>query len=216
MLDHEMSESTRYPFPAPSYESGAQVEERRGGQRHMSILRVGKLVSTRGEDLCLIRNISSGGLMAKVYTRLDIGQHVLFELRADKQLAGIVRWVRDDCVGIQFEHAIDVAAVLADRDGDERAGDSQRPRAPRLTRPCKATLRIGAHYHRVSVRDVSQGGVKIAVEQELTVGADAIVTMEGFRAVAGVIRWCRDRHAGVAFNQVISYPEMTAWLKDMA
>lgn len=210
MFDDEKSESARFSFAAP-HDSAAQAEERRAGQRHISILRVGKIVTNRGEDLCLIRNISAGGLMARVYSRLEIGQHVLFELRADRKLTGTVRWVRDDFIGVQFEEAIDVDAVLADREGEE---PGQKPRAPRLSRPCRATLRVGAHYHRVMVRDVSQGGAKIAVEQELAVGADVILTMEGFRAVAAVVRWCGGGHAGLAFNQVIPYPEMTAWLKE--
>lgn len=216
MFDDEKSDPTRFSFagamPEP-HGHGEQVEERRSpGPRHMSILRVGKVVTKRGEDLCLIRNISCGGLMARVYTKLEVGQHVIFELRADKRLPGIVRWTRDDAAGIQFDTLIDVDAVLADKEGSA----DHRPRAPRLSKPCKATLRVGAHYHRVIVRDVSQGGVKIALDDELAVGAEVVLTMEGFRAVAGIVRWSRDGHAGIAFNQVIAYPELTGWLKDHA
>ncbi len=209
MLDEEKSESTRFSF-ATTIPDPADDGERRIGQRHMSILRVAKVVTKRGEDLCLIRNISAGGLMARVYSRLEIGQHVIFELRADRRLAGIVRWLRDDNAGIQFDEPIDVAAVLTDRDPE---GNQLRARAPRLSRPCRATLRVGAHYHRVMVRDVSQGGVKVELDVELAVGAEVIVTLEGFRAIAGIVRWSREGHSGIAFNQVISYPEMTAWLK---
>lgn len=217
MLDEEQGDSTRFSFaagaPAQPIGHGQQLEERRhGGQRHMSILRVGKVVTKRGEDLCLIRNISAGGLMARIYTKLEIGEHVIFELRADRRLSGVVRWARDDCAGIQFETSIDVAAVLADKDGRPE----QRPRAPRLSHPCKATLRVGAQYHRVTVRDISQGGVKIVVPEELTVGVDVVLTMEGFRAVAGAVRWYREGHVGIAFHQVVSYPELTHWLKEHA
>ena len=212
MFDEEKGESTRFSFATTIPDPGAD-SERRIGQRHMSILRVGKVVTKRGEDLCLIRNISAGGLMARVYTKLEIGQHVIFELRADRRLAGIVRWVREDNAGIQFDEPIDVAAVLADRDPE---GNHHKPRAPRLSRPCRATLRVGAHYHRVMVRDVSQGGVKVETDTELAVGAEVIITLEGFRAVAGVVRWSREGHSGIAFNHVISYPELTSWLKGVS
>lgn len=211
MFDEEKAGDARFSFAGGGGDPGVQQEERRTGQRHISILRVGKVVTPRGEDLCLIRNISAGGLMARVYTRLDVGQHVLFELRADRRLAGVVRWVRDDNVGVQFDDPIDVAAVLSDRDLTE---SEHRPRAPRLSRPCKAKLRVGARYHRVTVRDISQGGAKIEAPVALAVDTDIILTLDGFRAVAGSIRWSRDGQSGIAFNQVIPYPELTGWLKE--
>ena len=42
--------------------------ERRQQERHIKILRVGIVVIDGRRELCLIRNISAGGLMAHLYT----------------------------------------------------------------------------------------------------------------------------------------------------
>jgi len=210
-FDGDKGGETRASSAVAAWGSRVSDQERRQGQRHMSILRVGKMVTPRGEDFCLIRNISEGGLMAKLYRAVNVGERVTIELRAERRLAGEVRWARDDAAGIQFDAPIDVAAVLADR---EEFVDGRHPRPPRLSHSCRATLRLGAEYHRVTVVDISQGGVKVAVEKPVAEGVDAMLTMEGFRPVAGLIRWCRDGHAGIGFNQVIPYPELTAWLRD--
>ena len=40
--------------------------ERRHGARHIAVMRVAKLHTRHGEELCLVRNISPGGLMANI------------------------------------------------------------------------------------------------------------------------------------------------------
>lgn len=213
MFNDEKSDETRSAVAGAPPATPMSAQERRSGQRHMSILRVGKMRTPRGEDFCLIRNISAGGLMAKLYRPVQVGEHVVIELRAERRLAGEIRWTRDDAAGIQFDEPIDVAALLADR---EEFVDGRHPRPPRLSHRCRATMRLGADYHRVTVVDISQGGVKLAVDKPVAIGADAVITMEGFRAVAGVVRWCSDGQAGIAFNQVIPYPELTGWLRSQS
>jgi len=47
-----------------------QPPERRRDTRHITILRVGTILVDGRRELCLIRNISAGGLMAHVYSQL--------------------------------------------------------------------------------------------------------------------------------------------------
>ena len=75
------------------------------------------------------------------------------------------------------------------------------------------TLRAGARTYGVSTRDISQGGIKIDIDERLDEGQPAVLTLEGFRAVEGVVRWYQDGVCGIAFNQVIPFRELMTWLR---
>ena len=80
--------------------------ERRSDERLIKILRVGTLIIDGRRELCLIRNISAGGVMAHVYSKLSPGQPVTIELKATQPVAGHVVWMRDANAGIQFGHLV--------------------------------------------------------------------------------------------------------------
>ena len=184
--------------------------ERRQQRRHMTILRVGSLFVDDKRELCLIRNISAGGLMAHVYSPLEAGQAIGVELKSNHRIAGIVTWVQDNNAGITFDHPIDVEDMLASQTVLE---NGWQPRLPRVEIDCLATLRAGARTYGVSTRDISQGGIKIDIDERLDEGQPAVLTLEGFRAVEGVVRWYQDGVCGIAFNQVIPFRELMTWLR---
>src|SRR5688572_11518627 len=69
-----------------------RYEERRETDRHVTILRVGILVVEGRRELCLIRNVSSGGLKAHVYSPLVVGQRVAIEFRTEQPMSGTIVW----------------------------------------------------------------------------------------------------------------------------
>jgi hypothetical protein len=184
--------------------------ERRQQRRHMTILRVGSIFLGDKRELCLIRNISAGGLMAHVYSRLVIGQNVAVELKTNHRIAGSVTWLQDNNAGITFDAPIDVEDILASHSGLE---NGWRPRLPRVEVDRLATLRVGARVYGVSTRDISQGGVKIETDEALDEGQEVVLTLDRFRPVQGVVRWYQEGVCGVAFNQVIPFRELMGWLR---
>ena len=184
--------------------------ERRAAPRHLTILRVGSLIVEGKRELCLIRNISAGGLMAHVYSPLAEGQRVEVELKSDHRIAGEVYWARESNIGIGFDEPIDVEEMLANH---SRAGSDWRPRMPRVEVDRLAMLRVGARTYGVSTCDISQGGVKLIVDQPLEPGAAVVLSLDDFRAVPGVVRWYHEGVAGVAFNQVIPFQDLMGWLR---
>src|SRR3569833_1416580 len=98
--------------------------ERRQSQRNLSVLRTAILRTSCGEELCLVRNISAGGLMAHVYSSLHEGDPATVEFKSEVSVRGHVVWTRDRLVGIQFAHPVDVSDVLAAH-RDPAAGDLQ-------------------------------------------------------------------------------------------
>ncbi len=206
MLSEDGVSETGFSFssrvPAPS--------ERRRDERHLKILRVGTLIADGRRELCLIRNISAGGVMAHVYSKLVPGQRVSVELKSHQPVDGRVVWMREANAGIQFDSAMDVAELLAN---PQLLDNGWRPRTPRVEIDRMATLRVGATINWVHARDISQSGVKIETDQPLEPDTEVVLTLEDFRPLHGVVRWGAGDHCGLAFNQLIPFGELIAWLK---
>jgi hypothetical protein len=206
MLSNECHEETTFSFSRRA----PQPPERRRATRHLTILRVGALIGPNGRELCLIRNISAGGLMAHVYSNHALGAAVAIELKSNQPVPGTVVWADQSNLGIEFDQPIDVEEMLSSQAALE---SGWRPRLPRVEVDRLATLRCGARLYGVNTRDISQGGVKVETDQPLEVGREIVLTMEKFRPVAGVVRWCRDGLAGIAFNHLIPFHELMEWLR---
>jgi hypothetical protein len=207
MLSTDCHQETIFSF---SDRAPPPPEERRRDPRHLTILRVGALVSERGRELCLIRNISAGGVMAHIYSRLAMGERVAIELKSNHRIDGEVVWLSGSNVGIQFEEPVDVTEMLSNHAALE---NGWRPRLPRVEVDRLATLRCGATVYGVNTRDISQGGVKIETDQPLELGSEVVLTLDKFRPVHGVVRWCDGGLAGIAFNQLIPFHELMKWLR---
>jgi hypothetical protein len=184
--------------------------ERRQGERIVTILRVGALIVDGQRELCLIRNMSAGGLHAHVYSAVKPGQRVTVEFKTNQQIEGRIIWVREACAGIEFDTPVDITAMLAN---PSVLDNGWRPRMPRVEVDRLATLRVGAVTHWVHIRDISQGGVKIDCDQPIETGSPVVLTPEYFGPVAGTVRWQRDGQCGIAFNQLIPFDQLIKWLK---
>lgn len=183
----------------------------RGDQaRRMTTLRVGTITVEGRRELCLIRNISAGGLRAHVYTPLGQGQQVSVELKTNQQTSGSVSWVDGGTIGITFDQQIDVEELLASQTAND--GGVQ-PRMPRVEVDRLGELRIGARIYPINTCDMSQGGVRIEIDHPLNVGENVVLTLEKFRPVPGVVRWYEEGQGGIAFNQVLPFHELMNWLR---
>ena len=184
--------------------------ERRGDERLIKILRVGTLIVDGRRELCLIRNISAGGVMAHVYSKLVPGQSVTIELKATQPVAGHVVWTREANAGIQFDAPVDVAELLAN---PQVLDNGWRPRTPRVEIDRMATLRAGARTYWVHARDISQSGVKVETDHPPATDCEVVLAIDGLRPLAGTVRWSSDTACGIAFNQLIPFGELIDWLK---
>ena len=184
--------------------------ERRQEERFVTILRVGVLVIDGRRELCLIRNVSIGGLMAHVYSPVQPGQRVTVELKTNQHVDGEIAWVRDADAGIAFDAPVDITQLLAN---PGTLDNGWRPRLPRVEIDRLATLRAGARTYWVHTRDVSQGGVKVDSDEAFEVGTPVVVTLENFRPLQGTVRWQNGRACGIAFNSLIPFGELIEWLK---
>lgn len=183
-------------------------DERRDSDRQLTLFRVGSLIIGDRRELCLIKNISAGGMLIRAYCAIAAGTRVSVELKCGESVDGTARWIKDDTVGVEFDTPVDVVELLA------TSMEGPRPRMPRIEVDCLAWLREGADLHRVYARDVSQGGIKVMSEHTLGIGNDVIVTLPGLPPVAGTVRWFQSGCYGLTFNKVLPLPLLVGWLHE--
>jgi hypothetical protein len=181
--------------------------ERRTEERLTPILRIAKLITSTGEQLIQVRNVSAGGLMAEVVDPPKIGEPISVEFSSQK-IPGSVVWIREGMMGIKFDQNLDLGELLAGR----KPRHGFRPRPPRLQVNCKASIRIGKVYYTVDVHDISLGGIKVEPIEEYCVGKKVIVIVESFRPVRGEVRWYSERGAGIVFDEPLAFEELAEWV----
>lgn len=205
-MDMQPVETTLYSLsdepPTPSGDC-----ERREGERHMTLYRVGSILVDDRRELCLIKNISAGGMMIRLYCSLSIGTPVVVELKSGQPIHGKISWTRDQNAGVSFDQSIDVIDILSS------SMDGPRPRMPRVETKCHATIREGANIFRVEACDISQGGVKIRTQAVLPQGTDVVVTLPDMDPQAGIICWSSNGFAGINFNRLLPLRHLLDWLQ---
>ena len=195
-----VSFSSDVPFP-----SG----DRRGERRHMSMYRSAAFTTQGFQGLCLIRNISAGGLMGKVHMLLPISAPISIGILPGQPTSGQIVWTSDKLIGIQFDEQIDVMQVINSSPEPDSVGLPRR--MPRLSIPCRATLLVdNVHHHTVPVVDISQGGVKIDADF-LKLDEQVVVTIEGMAPLPGAVAWKRDGRMGIAFFFRVPFDTLAEW-----
>jgi hypothetical protein len=203
-LDEQPVETTVYSLG----DAAPAAPERRTGERHLSLLRVGSLKIGDRSELCLIKNISAGGMLIRAYCPVPEGRQVSVELKQGEPVSGTARWVSDGFVGIEFEKAIDVLDLLS------LSAEGPRPRMPRVEVNCTGSIREGAITHRCRAVNISQGGIKVESRGSIAVGAEVTISLFGLQPCSGTVRWCEDNCYGITFNRLLPLPALVSWLQD--
>jgi hypothetical protein len=185
-----------------------KAPERRTSERYLSLLRVGCLAIGDRRELCLIKNISAGGMMVRAYSAIEQGTHVSIELKQGDPITGIARWAEDELIGVTFDQPIDVLGLLSS------SIEGPRPRMPRMEVDCTAWIREGAFVRRTRALNVSQGGLCVESRHELTIGAEVVATLPGLSPSGGVVKWKDGSQYGIGFNRVIALAQLVEWLRE--
>lgn len=198
------SPSTEYTVISLSDKAPLE-DDRREGQRHMTVLQAGKLITADTQELCLIRNISARGMMVEIFSDFEAGDKVGIEFKAGTETRGTIRWVEEGRAGIEFEWPIDVHHVLAPH------GASLTPRSPRLSIDGMALITIDETMFSLPVVDISQGGMKIEHRGRLEKGDEVIVSIDGLPVRRAVVHWCDRETAGLGFTRVMPLDRIAYW-----
>jgi hypothetical protein len=181
--------------------------ERRDGERHLTLFRVGSIMIGDRRELCLIKNISAGGMMIRAYCALAEGTRISVELKRGEQIHGKVSWAKGDSAGITFDQQVDVVELLA------TSMDGPRPRMPRIEVRCIASVRQGSNVYGMRAHDISQGGLKVESNRDIAIGSEVMVTLPGMPSKIGTVRWKEGSCYGITFSRLVALTELVQWLQ---
>jgi hypothetical protein len=190
------------PAPMPSPPDASRNQ--RAANRVALLLRAGKLVSERGEFLCILRDASTGGLKARLFHELPPAQRFAVELANGERFPIELVWQQSGHAGFRFlDKPIDVRGLI-----DERSDFARRDIRLRVSAPL--TVRIGKERRAGLLCDLSQNGAQIEIAPALAIGQQVTLTIEGLPALVARVRWRRGLAHGVIFQRGFRLDELAA------
>lgn len=189
----------------------------------------------RGDEIAAtVLNISSTGAMIACAIDAVIGERLELTFPGDERIEGIVRWVRDDCLGIEFgpggaevEGPATTDAtdpVTARREppplqpiqaaGGEAGGQADGASDPAGHRSVKrarvllaAVLETTRGPLNARLRDLSCKGALLECPRPLAVG-EPVVFSRGETVVRALVAWADRDRVGIEFNEPIHESEV--------
>ncbi len=179
----------------------AKADEGRAARRFTLLIRPAKIISSHGEFVCVVRDVSETGIAVRLFHSVPTGDplelHMLdggvYELR--------MVWERDSEAGFEFTKPIDVGRLIHDA-----SEFPKRPLRLGLYFPIKISSLTGSGE--AIVENLSQQGArfeseaKFAIEQNLRIEcAEGGAVLKDVRAK---VRWRQGNQYGVVFEDTLT------------
>lgn len=179
----------------------AAGEELRAAPRFTLLIRAAKLVSAQGEFVCVIRDVSETGVSVRLFHALPGCKHFALHMPGGALYEITAVWQRDNEAAFSFDQPVEVARLI------NEAGEYPK-RGLRLGLCFPVTVATLSHRFEGVVENLSQQGARIACDGLLaidqTVRVEAPSVDGDMRDVRAKIRWRRDLHYGVVFDDTFT------------
>src|SRR5437868_1141763 len=160
---------------------------------------------------CEIRKISALGVTVASDMVPALGDSVSVELATGQRPTGKIAWTDRGEVGVRFDDAIDVIALL------NRKLVSQTPERrtmPRLEVRCLAHVKCGENFWPAMLRNISSGGLQLEGSEMPAVGTYVSVFVEGLNIPAGEVLWGRGELVGIELFEELSWTSIIPWVRN--
>lgn len=198
-----------FPFgDGPFDQTGC--EDRRSGERYVSVLKICRAIIGDHDQLCMVRNISSKGMKIELPGHAAPGDRVTIELRSDRILHGTIRWWQTHACGIELDDQVNLDEML-----DNKPPSSLlrcRPRSPRFVRSAALSIEHSGGKNEGMVYDISLQGICAEIPFSGRIGDRVVATVEGLPARSALVRWIRDKRLGLHFERSWPFTELALWL----
>jgi len=179
----------------------AESADLRAAPRLTLLIRAAKLVSAQGEFVCVIRDVSELGVSVRLFHALPTCEGFELHMPAGAAYAITRVWQRDHEAGFTFDQPVEVPRLINESAEYPKRGLRLAVWFPitinTLTLQCEAV-----------VENLSQQGARISCDGLLaidqTVRIQAPGAASGLREVRAKVRWRRDRHYGVVFEDTFA------------
>lgn len=178
--------------------------ERRGELRSaFSLMRTAKLVCQAGEYVCLLRDISSGGVRLRMFHEVPAETHVFLELASGEVHPLIRVWASGASAGFRFVRTVDPQEFLA-------AAGNCLEREIRLRLSAPGTVFANGFTRPVVLRSLSQSSARIEADFYLALCQSLILSIDGVGERAGWVRWRRGRNYDITFETTVRLDQLAA------
>lgn len=181
--------------------------EQRQAERFSLLIRTAKLVSSDGEFLCVIRDVSATGLSIKTFHELRFRKRMKIETQSGKVLPVELVWTKGCSAGFSFMTDVDVDALIDDRTALPK-------RALRFSCRIAGSGSAGsAPAFPLSIRNISQQGARIECETRLAVDQPVQITCPALQMIESKVRWRDNSGYGIVFERTFRLEEFALLLE---
>ncbi|HEV2594862.1 MAG TPA: PilZ domain-containing protein [Sphingomicrobium sp.] len=173
----------------------------------------------------LVVNLSGGGAMIAAKFTPNIGERIHLHLAENDVIECVVRWVKDEHLGLEFAHETKLdcneekkETVLRDAVSrmpceiamlpvaPEPANDRSADRHPLIW---SGQLRSGQHTCPVRLRNISSTGALVQCDRSLRDGADVILDLGDGCDLPAKVRWVVGDLAGLQFAEPFELEQLS-------
>ena len=179
----------------------ALADLRDTGRTPLAALRTAKLLCERGEYLCLLRDVSAGGVRLGLFHNVPAASHAFLELANGEVYPMLRVWQRERQASYRFTHPIDPTELIAEPESHPR-----RPIRIRVAHP--GLVYADRVVRPMELRDISQNGASFEADTYLALGQTLVLSLEPLPELNG---WVRGRAFGVVFDHGLRLDELAAY-----
>jgi hypothetical protein len=172
--------------------------ELRDKNRFALLIRSAKLKCDLGEFLCIVRDVSEGGVKLRLFHPLPPCDCFQLELSSRHTFLIEPVWTKGDLSGFRFSASIDIPDFISERSHFPK-------RALRLNLNTPAIVRIDGGAFSATIHDLSREGVRIETQVALALEQKVTVEAAHFTSRLGTVRWRRSPAYGVALQNLLSF-----------
>lgn len=189
--------------------SANPASELRRDPRQTLMLRTAKVICQSGEYVCLVRDVSRGGVGLQFFHAVPEEPRIFLEL-ANGALYPIERtWQRSEAesgeAGYRFAAPVALGAFL-----DETSQHPHRPVRLRLKMP--VLLTANGKDCRAMLADISRCGARLVADRRLPEGAFVRCDADGLPLRFGHVAWRKQLEHGITFQQAFGLAELARCL----
>jgi len=180
--------------------------DQRSAMRFSLLIRQAKLLTTKGEYLCVLRDVAPGGCKVRLFHPLpQVARRMTLELANGDRYEVEQIWERDGQAGFSFPAPVPVEYLINEA--------SKYPkRAVRAKVSVRAVLSAGGVKAEVSVRDLSQQGARIESDAYLARDQRVRLELPGMAEIDAKVRWRRDGALGLVFEQTFRFEDLARFV----
>jgi hypothetical protein len=182
--------------------------EQRSAQRVAILIRTVKLITPRGEFLCVMRDASETGASLRIFHRLPHAGSMVLEMPNGDQHPLDLVWQTADRAGVEFHHPTNLARLL-----ENHSRFAKRPIRVNCSAP--ATISCLAGSFAATVTNLSQQGAQIECAQRLAIDQRVRLQAEGLPEVKATVRWRGDGVYGLAFEDTFQFGDLARTVADI-